>query len=91
DGRAVESGSLTELRHLHRTRVSADLDAAAAHGLERAAGVHDVTYVDGRWSAHVEEAAMPGVLGRLADLGVTGFTASPPTLEELFLSHYEKA
>lgn len=91
DGRAVESGSLADLRHLHRTRVTAVIDADAAHGLGHVEGVHDAAYAGGEWSAHVEEAAMPGVLGRLADLGVRVVTANPPTLEELFLSHYEKA
>lgn len=90
-GRAVESGSLAGLRHLHGTRVTAMLDAAAAHGLGHVAGVLDADYADGRWSAHVEDAAMPGILARLADLEVESVTANPPTLEELFLSHYEKA
>ncbi|WP_432559091.1 ATP-binding cassette domain-containing protein [Granulicoccus sp. GXG6511] len=91
DGRAVESGTLADLRHLHRTRVTAVLDEEAAHGLTHVEGVHDASYAGGHWSAHVEEGAMPGVLGRLADLGVGAVTANPPTLEELFLSHYEKA
>ncbi|MDO5682563.1 MAG: ABC transporter ATP-binding protein, partial [Propionibacteriaceae bacterium] len=91
DGRAVESGSLTELRHLHRTRVSAEIDGDAAHALSRAAGVHDATHEHGTWTAHVEEDAMPGVLGLLSDVAARAVTATPPTLEELFLSHYEKA
>lgn len=91
EGRAVESGSLTDLRHLHRTRVTAYVDADAAHGLGHVAGVHDAAYSSGQWSAHVDEDAMPGVLARLVDLDAGGVTATPPTLEELFLSHYEKA
>lgn len=91
DGRAVESGSLADLRHLHRTRVTAVITAEDAHGFDHIAGVHDVSYANGQWSAHVEESAMPGVLYRLGDLGVEAVTASPPSLEELFLSHYQKA
>ena len=90
DGRAVESGSLADLRHLHRTMVTAVITPEDAHGLGRVEGVHDEEYANGRWSAHVDEAAMSGVLGRLAGRDAGAVTATPPTLEELFLSHYEK-
>src|ERR671939_1712325 len=44
-GRTVETGSLTELRHLTRTSISAEL-AAAPDGLAALPGVHDL-HVDG--------------------------------------------
>lgn len=91
DGRVVESGSLTDLRHLHRTRVTAMMARDSAHGFDHAVGVHDASYANGQWSAQVEQSAMAAVLTRLADEGAEGITATPPTLEELFLSHYEKA
>lgn len=40
-GRIAESGTLTELRHLTRTEVRAELDAAPA-GLDALSGLHDV-------------------------------------------------
>jgi ABC-2 type transport system ATP-binding protein len=41
DGRAVESGTLSELRHLSRTSVSAEL-ARAPSGLGELPGIHDL-------------------------------------------------
>ena len=42
EGRAVETGTLTELRHLTRTRIEAELAGRTA-GLADLAGVHDLT------------------------------------------------
>ncbi|MGW0150833.1 hypothetical protein ACWDVU_35230, partial [Streptomyces sp. NPDC003333] len=41
NGRAVESGTLTELRHLHRTSIDAEV-AAPLDGLADLPGVHDL-------------------------------------------------
>src|SRR5450759_843578 len=43
EGRTVETGSLTELRHLRRTSIAADL-AGAPDGLATTPGVHAVSY-----------------------------------------------
>src|ERR1700716_2293365 len=45
DGQVVESGTLTELRHLTRTSISADLSQPPS-GIAELAGVHDL-HVDG--------------------------------------------
>jgi ABC-2 type transport system ATP-binding protein len=87
DGRAVEVGSLAEMRHLARVTISADL-AGTPDGLSTMAGVHDLR-VDG---THVDFMVDPGsldqVLIALTSVGVTSLTSRPPTLEELFLRHY---
>ena len=86
-GRTVESGTLTELRHLTRTQVS-----FAADGLESPAAsipdVHDVLVDHGRVSFTVDSDRVAGILPELGRLGVQGLTVSPPSLEELFLRHY---
>ncbi|MGW8703429.1 ATP-binding protein DrrA1-3 family domain-containing protein, partial [Streptomyces eurythermus] len=87
-GRTVESGSLTELRHLTRTSVSAEL-SAQAEGLEGLAGVHDVEVRGARVRLQVDTAELNGVLRALTNAGVRSLTCTPPTLEELFLRHYE--
>ncbi|MEV0379692.1 ABC transporter ATP-binding protein [Nonomuraea sp. NPDC050643] len=89
-GRAVESGTLAELRHLSRTSVSADL-AAPPGGLPDLPGVHDL-HLDGtRLRCQVDPGGLDDLLATLARLGVRGLTSRPPTLEELFLRHYEGA
>jgi len=86
-GRAVESGTLAELRHLRRTKVVAEV-AGRVPDLSGIAGVTDVR-VDGQTvSCSVEPEAMTGVLGALSTAGVRSMTSAPPTLEELFLAAY---
>lgn len=80
-GRIVDRGTLEELRHLHHSTVEyegvpvAGLDGAQVEG----------TQVRGT----VEPDALPGVLANLASQQVTALTVKPPSLEELFLRHYE--
>jgi ABC-2 type transport system ATP-binding protein len=87
EGRCVESGTLTELRHLTRTTVSAEL-AAQPRGLSGLAGVHDLAVSDGRVRFEVDTAALDPVLGVLREAGVRSLSVAPPTLEEMFLRHY---
>jgi ABC-2 type transport system ATP-binding protein len=87
DGRAVESGTLAELRHLTRVSIQAEL-AAPADGLARVAGVHDLQAQNGQVRFHVDPGALDAVLRRLGEVGVRSLACQPPTLEELFLRHY---
>ncbi|NJC12435.1 ABC-2 type transport system ATP-binding protein [Micromonospora profundi] len=87
EGRTVESGTLTELRHLTRTAVTVET-ARPATGLAELPGVHDVHEVDGRTHLEVEPAHLDELLGRLVHFGVRALTSTPPTLEQLFLRHY---
>lgn len=93
-GRIVESGTLEDLRHLHRTQVTALLRSPAAPDLASLGelpGVHDVVVTADRWAAEVDDSSLSALLVRLGELGVTGLTTTPPTLEELFLRHYDGA
>ncbi|MBB5078337.1 ABC transporter ATP-binding protein [Nonomuraea endophytica] len=87
-GRTVESGSLADLRHLTRTSVTAEL-VGPAGGLARLPGVHELTVDGDRLRCQVDGAALTPVLTELARAGVRSLTSQPPTLEELFLRHYE--
>ncbi|WP_076261456.1 ABC transporter ATP-binding protein [Intrasporangium flavum] len=89
EGRNVESGTLTQLRHLSRTRVEATLarpvDASTLAGLP---GVADAEVT----GAHVTCTVGADDLGRLLEVlgahGITALTSAPPTLEELFMEQY---
>ena len=87
-GKAAESGSLTDLRHLTRTTIKADLDGPPT-GLDELAGVHDLSIEDGQVRLTVDADTINPVLRRLTDIGVRNLVSQPPTLEELFLSLYE--
>jgi ABC-2 type transport system ATP-binding protein len=86
-GRAVESGKLSDLRHLTRTsfRVAT---AARLADIEKLAGVHDARAEADQLAFDVDTDAMDGVLAALTKAGVASLTVTPPSLEELFLRHY---
>ena len=86
-GRTVDSGALSDLRHLSRTSLRAELDRPP-DGLAGLPGVHDLDIAGTRVSCQVDDSALPEVLRRLAEAGVRSLVSQPPTLEELFLRHY---
>jgi ABC-2 type transport system ATP-binding protein len=88
NGRTVETGTLTELRHLTRTSIQAEL-AAEPTGLAELPGVHDLAVRDRTVKFEVDTADLDGMLKHLSTFGVRSLTSQPPTLEELFLRHYE--
>ncbi|MEU5546770.1 ABC transporter ATP-binding protein [Streptomyces sioyaensis] len=88
NGRTVESGSLGELRHLTRTSVVAEL-AGAPNGLTTLPGVHGLEIRGQRVTFQVDTDKLDAVLRSLGASGVRSLTSTPPTLEELFLRHYQ--
>ena len=91
-GRAVETGTLAELRHLTMTSISAELAGEPAP-LDRLAGVHDLV-IDrlqgggSRVRCEVDSDKLEDLLRVLVGAGVRTLVSQPPTLEELFLRHY---
>jgi ABC-2 type transport system ATP-binding protein len=87
-GRAVQSGTLTELRHLTRStvRVVTAQDPRVVRGLE---GVHDVVRDGDHLTFTVDDTALSEVMAALAAARITGLVVNPPTLEELFVHHYD--
>jgi ABC-2 type transport system ATP-binding protein len=87
-GRTVETGTLSELRHLTRTSIAAEL-AAAPNGIADHPGVHDLKVDGTHVKFDVDTKELDSVLKQLTQVGVRSLTSQPPTLEELFLRHYE--
>ena len=90
EGKAVETGTLAGMRHLTRTSIQADL-AGPANGLDALPGVHDLQTHNGTVRFDVDNAALDAVMRQLSSAGIRSLTSQPPTLEELFLRHYDKA
>jgi ABC-2 type transport system ATP-binding protein len=86
-GRAVETGTLAELRHLTRTSIVAETERPPT-GLAALAGVHDLHVQGVRARFDVDTSHLDEALRRLTAFGVRSLTSQPPTLEELFLRHY---
>jgi ABC-2 type transport system ATP-binding protein len=87
-GRTVETGTLADLRHLTRTSVAAEL-SAAPDGLAALPGVHDLVVEGTRVRCEVDTDQLNEVLLHLTRAGVRNLRSQPPTLEELFLRHYQ--
>jgi ABC-2 type transport system ATP-binding protein len=87
-GHIVETGTLADMRHLTRTSISAEL-AGPPDGLTSMAGVHDLVAEGNRVRFEVDSDKLGLVLKQLVSTGVRTLTSQPPTLEELFLRHYE--
>jgi len=88
EGRTVETGTLTELRHLTRTSIRAEL-AGPPTGLDSLSGVHNLDVQDSRVRFDADNDALDAALRHLIDVGVRSLVSRPPTLEELFLRHYD--
>ncbi|UEL34838.1 ABC transporter ATP-binding protein [Rhodococcus sp. C1] len=87
DGRTVEEGTLSELRHLTRTSVAAETQRPI-DGLDGLGGVHDAVIDGNHVTCEVESAQLGPLMTYLVGFGIVALTSTPPTLEELFLRHY---
>lgn len=87
EGKAVESGSLAEMRHLTRTAIKVST-RRTLHDLENIKGVYDLQ-VDGvEAEFQVDTSSINEALKHLLTFDITHLTSTPPSLEELFMRHY---
>jgi ABC-2 type transport system ATP-binding protein len=92
-GRTVDSGTLEDLQRLTHTTIEAELDAEPAD-LQSIPGVHSLRLEGAdpvRLHAEIEPGAMAEVVRRLGAAGTRSLGSRKPTLEELFLRHYQAA
>ena len=89
EGQVVESGTLDEMRHLTRSQVilASDEDVSV---LGQVAGVHDFSQKGQEVTFAIDNKEINTLLGAVAKFKVTKFEVVPPTLEDLFIRHYEK-
>ena len=58
--------------------------------LDKLPGVHHVEAFDGGWSFQVDSPELDGVIRYLSAFGIKRMESRPPTLEDLFIRHYEE-
>lgn len=87
DGRAVESGTLAELRHLRSNKVVAEV-AGPMPDVAALPGVHDVVVEGQSVTCRVDADQIGAFVAALSAAEVRSLTCTPPTLEELFLDAY---
>ncbi|MBM7699450.1 ABC transporter ATP-binding protein [Kurthia huakuii] len=88
NGKIVEMGTLEDLRHLTRVTMRVETVESPSE-LDQLAGVFAVEQQGNVWHFDVEKDALPQVMGYLAPLRITQMETEPPSLEELFVRHYE--
>jgi ABC-2 type transport system ATP-binding protein len=86
-GKTVETGSLSELRHLTRTSIAVET-VEPAGDLATLPGIHDLDVTDHRARFDVDTTHLDEAVRHLTRFGIRSLTSQPPTLEELFLRHY---
>jgi ABC-2 type transport system ATP-binding protein len=87
DGRLVDEGTLAELRHLSSQTIEVSFDGPAPR-LDDVPGIHVISA--GANTLRIEVSASIGpLLGELAKHSVIAMTSREPSLEEIFLHHYD--
>ena len=87
-GEIVETGTLDELRHLTRSTVTL-VTSGDVSKMAFVDGVHDFVQNDSQATFSVDNQYLKSILIEASKLGVTRFESIPPTLEDLFMRHYE--
>lgn len=86
-GEIIESGSIKDLRHLTRTQFI--VEALEDLDFSECQGVYDVVRDHGKWYFQVDHRHIAAVLSYLGNYQVTKLETKEPTLEDLFMRHYE--
>jgi len=88
NGEIVETGTLDELRHLTRSTVTLSTvgDVSEMSSLD---GVFDFNQKGNEATFSVDNKYLDAILIKASQLGVKKFESAPPTLEDLFMRHYE--
>lgn len=87
DGRAVQHGTLTELRSMTRTTIVVQTRLPVDQ-IGTIDGVHNARRDGDHLRFDVDNSALDTALRCLTDHGIESLVSQPPTLEELFLMHY---
>ncbi len=87
-GKIIETGTLNELRHLTRTNLLVETKHPIT-ALSEFKGVHDLEMKDKAISFQVDAEELDAVMKYVSQYGLVKLESSPPTLEDLFMRHYE--
>lgn len=87
-GEIVETGTLDDLRHLTRYQYKVETEKEAV-GLKELSSVHDLQIKENEATFQADSDAIDDILKTLLLYGVKKLEATPPTLEDLFMRHYQ--
>ncbi|CAN7531189.1 ABC transporter ATP-binding protein [Peribacillus frigoritolerans] len=87
-GQIIETGTLDELRHLTRTSLLVETKQPIP-ALGNVNGIWDIVMKDQALSFQVDTDELDNVMKYISQFGIVKLESAPPTLEDLFMSHYE--
>ena len=86
-GVIIENGTLSELRHLARTNIKVKTKNDLS--LKELQGIYATKIEDGYTNFQVETDKLGETITHLAQFDIVDVHCFPPSLEELFMSHYQ--
>jgi len=87
-GKIIETGTLKELRHLTRSSIIVGTKQEI-QGLELLKGIHDIQKKDDITTFKVDGEHVGNAMSHLSKFDIASLECMPPSLEELFMTHYE--
>lgn len=87
-GEIVETGTLDDLRHLTRYQYKVETEQETV-GLKELSSVHDLQIKENEATFQADSDEIDEILKTLLLYGVKKLEATPPTLEDLFMRHYQ--
>lgn len=88
-GKIIETGSLDELRHLTRTHILIKTKQSIS-SLNEIHGIHEIKETNQGLSFQIDTEALDGAISYISQFGILKLESKPPTLEDIFMRHYEK-
>lgn len=89
-GKIIETGTLTELRHLTRVNVRVET-ARFIGGILSQEGVHELEDmgVENGYSFAADANYLGDIIKYISQFNIVNLECTPPSLEQLFISHYK--
>jgi len=87
EGKLVETGTLSELRHLTRVAMTIETEKPV-EGLANMKGVYDLGERQGGTYFQVDSSEIGSIVTHISKYGLKKLESAPPTLEDLFMRHY---
>jgi ABC-2 type transport system ATP-binding protein len=88
EGKIIETGTLSEMRHLTRTKLTIKTKEPMP-SLNEVKGIHNLVNNDSELSFQVDTEELDAIIRYISPFGIVKLESAPPTLEDLFMRHYQ--
>jgi ABC-2 type transport system ATP-binding protein len=89
EGEIVETGTLQDLRYLTRTKITIEAKQPITD-LDQIEGVFDVSTNQSKTTFYLDSSKFSEIIKHISKFDILNLESVPPTLEDLFMRHYEK-